>query len=77
MLTDLAERGQESEGRTDNKFHSSAMNVDHEVKTLVEEITRLGTRNAEGKLAVRNTAISIVSLVYRAQSMLCNHQLIL
>ena len=77
MLTDLAERGQESEGRTDNKFHSSAMNVDHEVKTLVEEITRLGTRNAEGNLAVRTLQYQLCHSCIVRNLMLCNHQLIL
>ncbi|XP_043920622.1 costars family protein ABRACL [Protopterus annectens] len=29
------------------------MNVDHEVKQLVEEIHRLGTKNADGQLSVK------------------------
>ncbi|MXQ87540.1 hypothetical protein E5288_WYG000097 [Bos mutus] len=31
----------------------AAMNVDHEVKLLVEEIHRLGSKNADGKLSVK------------------------
>ncbi|KAL1787989.1 hypothetical protein HispidOSU_012032 [Sigmodon hispidus] len=31
----------------------SAMNVDHEVNLLVEEIHRLGSKNADGKLSVK------------------------
>ncbi|TKC34849.1 hypothetical protein EI555_015021 [Monodon monoceros] len=31
----------------------AAMNVDHEVNLLVEEIHRLGSRNADGKLSVK------------------------
>ncbi|XP_037056248.1 costars family protein ABRACL isoform X2 [Peromyscus leucopus] len=30
-----------------------AMNVDHEVNLLVEEIQRLGSKNADGKLSVK------------------------
>ncbi|XP_036009541.1 costars family protein ABRACL-like [Mus musculus] len=31
----------------------SAMNVEHEVNLLVEEINRLGSKNADGKLSVK------------------------
>uniref|UniRef100_A0A7N9D7H8 Costars family protein ABRACL n=1 Tax=Macaca fascicularis TaxID=9541 RepID=A0A7N9D7H8_MACFA len=31
----------------------AAMNVDHEVNLLVEEIHRLGSKNADGKLSVK------------------------
>uniref|UniRef100_A0ABI7X2B7 Costars family protein ABRACL n=7 Tax=Felidae TaxID=9681 RepID=A0ABI7X2B7_FELCA len=32
---------------------SATMNVDHEVNLLVEEIHRLGSKNADGKLSVK------------------------
>ena len=31
------------------------MNVEHEIKILVEQITRLGVKNADGKLSARGT----------------------
>ncbi|KAG5276539.1 hypothetical protein AALO_G00106850 [Alosa alosa] len=33
-------------------FNAVTMNVDHEVSLLVEEIRRLGTENADGKISV-------------------------
>ncbi|XP_033091183.1 costars family protein ABRACL isoform X1 [Trachypithecus francoisi] len=37
----------------DSTAPEAAMNVDHEVNLLVEEIHRLGSKNADGKLSVK------------------------
>ncbi|CAM2111699.1 unnamed protein product [Caretta caretta] len=37
-------------GRADKR---TTMNVEHEINLLVEEIRRLGTKNADGKLSVK------------------------
>uniref|UniRef100_A0A452VH02 Costars family protein ABRACL n=1 Tax=Ursus maritimus TaxID=29073 RepID=A0A452VH02_URSMA len=39
--------------RKRKKGGSAAMNVDHEINLLVEEIHRLGSKNADGKLSVK------------------------